>query len=62
MDVDPAPRSTSPQFEEEERKSAEPMAQEVISPPVVPQVCEKDVFVPPTEVNAPKEKALVPEG
>ena len=61
MDVDPAAHSTTPQLEEEEIKSDAPMAQEVIAPPVVPQVSEKEVVGPPTEGNSLKEKALLSE-
>jgi hypothetical protein len=61
MDVDPAPRSTASQLEEEEKKSEEPMAQEVIALPVVSQVYEHEVLVPPSEEKKEKEKALVPE-
>ena len=52
MDVDPAPRSTAPQLEEEETKFEERMAHEKVAPPVVPQASEKEVVVSPTEGNA----------
>jgi hypothetical protein len=58
MDVDPAPHSTISPMEEEEKTPDEPMAQEVIAPPLVSQGSEQTAIVPPSEQ---KEKALVPE-
>jgi hypothetical protein len=61
MDVDPAPRSTTTQLEEEEKKSEETMAHEGIVPPVVSHESEKEAVVPQAEGNTIKEKALVAE-
>ena len=57
MDVDPAPHSIASHMEEEEKKPNELMDQEVIAPPVVPQVSEHEVIVPPYDQK--KEKTLV---
>ena len=48
-------------MEEEERKPDEMMAQEVISPLVVPQASEKEVDVPLAKGNTVKEMAQCPK-
>ena len=70
MEVDPAPASIASQIEEEEKKSEEStthdgdiapsIPQETVKKAVVTQA-SKEVVVPPTDENAPKEKALVPD-
>ena len=52
MDVDSAPRSIGQKVEEEEKKFVEPLAQVIVSPPLVPE---------PKEVVSAKDKARVPE-